>query len=79
MTAAATVTAMAAQPTVNVKGGTDTSPSSGLVVNVKLTYHNVAFVPANLLTALLTQYGAGKVASSEDTVALQEYAFDITP
>lgn len=73
---AATVTAMAALPTQNVASG---NAGAGLVVNVKLSYANVAFVPANLLTALLTQYGAGKVFSGEDAVGQNEFSFTIIP
>lgn len=69
---AATTTAMAAEPTLAaVKGGR--------VVSVNLIFDNVAFVPANLLTALKTQYGATKVSSDRDSTARGTYAFRIVP
>lgn len=71
LTAAQTVTAMGAEPTL-----TSTGP---LIVHVALEFTGLAFVPANLLAALTTQYGAGKVASEKDTTSHNAYVFRITP
>lgn len=71
LTAAATVTAMGAETTRNVVGGQN--------VHVELKYDGVSFVPANLLNALLVQYGAGKVVADTDTTAQGQYRFRILP
>lgn len=71
LSAAQTVTAMAAQPTVATTGG--------LRVTVDLLFDGKSFVPADLLTALLTQYGAGKVFADTDTTAEQVFRFRVIP
>jgi hypothetical protein len=71
LSAAQTVTAMGADQTRNVAGRQ--------VVTVELVYDGVSFVPANLLTALTTQYGAGKVFADTDTVAQGQYRLHIVP
>ena len=70
-TGAQTVTSMAAEPAQAVTGG--------LRIHVDLIYDGVAFNPANLLTALTTQYGAGKVSSDFDTTTHNAFAFRIIP
>lgn len=64
---------MAAQPTVSVKP----TEQSGLVVTVELNFQ-IPFVPADLLAALTTQYGAGKVFANTDTTAKNAYRLTIT-
>lgn len=71
LSAAATVTAMGADTTRNVAGGQ--------TVHVELKYDGVSFVPANLLNALLVQYGAGKVFADTDTTSQGQYRLHITP
>jgi hypothetical protein len=81
LTGAQTVTAMGALPTTAIASGSaGSNEAGGPVVTVILKYKGVTFNPANLLAALTTQYGAGKVASSEDAMnPLGPFNFDITP
>lgn len=69
--ATSTNTLMAAEPTVNVKGG--------FTVTVLLRYDGLAFNPANLFNALKTQYGATKVSSDRDATSRGHYSFRIIP
>jgi hypothetical protein len=78
MTTAQLTTAMAAQATRAVAGGLD----SGLVVDVQLRFVNgKSFIPADLLNALKTQYGAAKVLSPRDALSVEgsTYHFDVIP
>lgn len=67
-----TNTAMSAEPTLPLVKG-------GRVISVDLVFDGLAFVPANLLNALRTQYGATKVSSDRDATARGSYKFRIIP
>jgi hypothetical protein len=71
LTNAQTTTAMAADATRNVAGGQ--------TVTVLLRFNGVSFVPADLFTALKSQYGATKVYALTDTTAQGAYSFEVIP
>jgi hypothetical protein len=62
---------MGADQTRNVAGGQ--------TIHVELKFNGLSFVPANLLAALTTQYGAAKVFADTDTTAQGVYRFQIIP
>jgi hypothetical protein len=68
---AQTTTLMGAQATRTIAGGQ--------IVHVDLTFQDVPFVPANLLNAFTTQYGAGKVSMDTDDTQLGAYRLRIVP
>lgn len=80
LTSAQTATALTALPTTTVASPT---PGEGgdPVITITLKFKgSVPFVPVNLFNALITLYGAGKVASSEDGMnPLGPFSFDVGP